>query len=92
MALSFCIESLPQNDDIQDYKRNDGEEEVEESVKPENIDVEIPIVGPDHDQVATFKESQPTLFLWPPAPTASTCMRRRRRWWSCPNQRHPLLG
>ena len=49
-----CIESLPQNDDIQDYKRNYGEEEVEESVKPENIDVEIPIVGPDHDRVVTF--------------------------------------
>ena len=40
---------MPENDDVKDDKGEDGEEYVEKSVEPEDIDVEIPVVGPEHE-------------------------------------------
>ena len=40
---------MPENDDVEDDKGEDGKEYVEKSVEPEDIDVEIPVVGPEHE-------------------------------------------
>ena len=47
MKIRFS-ETLPQNDDVQNNEGDDGNEDVENCVKPEYVDVEVPVGGPEH--------------------------------------------
>ena len=37
---------LPADDDVQDYEGADWEDDVQESVQPQDVDVEVPVVAP----------------------------------------------
>ena len=54
--LSFTEEYLPENDDVEDDKGEDGKKYVEKCVEPENVNIEIPVVSPKREsEVVSIK-------------------------------------